>query len=183
MKELLIDLIDDLRKSNGGHILYHYDQLDCYIQNAVSYITTGIRCGGHVLLVENDRNYILINKELTNLLGKEELSRVHFMNNYDFYYSNGNFNPDTVFNFFIKHIQPYLDSSPLVFTWGQVEWGNVNEYIPLVEQYEKKLFKAVTEHGLISLCAYNNSSTPMELKNSLLRCHDVLITDREYKYL
>ncbi|MEK3853826.1 MEDS domain-containing protein [Cytobacillus sp. FSL H8-0458] len=183
MNELLIDLIDDLQKSNGGHILYHYDQMDCYIQNAVSYITAGIRGGGHVLLVENDRNYFLIDKELTNFFGEEELSRVHFMNNFDFYYSNGNFNPDTVFNFFLKHIQPYLDSSPKIFTWGLVEWGNVKDYIPLVEQYEKSLCKAVSEHGMISLCAYDNRSTPPELKENLMRCHDVLITDREYKYL
>ncbi|OMF54928.1 hypothetical protein BK139_18675 [Paenibacillus sp. FSL R5-0490] len=183
MNELLIDLIDDLQKSNRGHILYHYDQMDCYIQNAVSYITAGVRCGGHVLFVENDRNYFLIEKELTNLLGREELSRVHFTNNFDFYYSNGNFNPDTVFNFFIKHIQPYLDSSSKIFTWGLVEWGNVKDYIPLVEQYEKKLSNAISDHGLISLCAYDNRNTPPELKENLMRCHDVLITDREYKYL
>ncbi|MEH6987605.1 MEDS domain-containing protein [Cytobacillus firmus] len=183
MNELLIDLIDDLQKSNGGHILYHYDQMDCYILNAVSYITAGVRCGGHVLFVENDRNYLLIEKELTNLLGKEELSRVHFTNNFDFYYSNGNFNPDTVFNFFLKHIQPYLDSNTKIFTWGLVEWGNVKDYIPLVEQYEKNLCKAVSEHGMISLCAYDNRSTPPELKKNLMRCHDVLITDKEYKYL
>ncbi|WHY32470.1 MEDS domain-containing protein [Cytobacillus firmus] len=183
MNELLIDLIDDLQKSNGGHILYHYDQKDCYIQNAVSYITVGVRCGGHVLFVENDRNYFLIEKELTNLLGKEELSRVHFTNNFDFYYSNGNFNPDTVFNFFLKNIQPYLESDAKVFTWGLVEWGNVKDYIPLVEEYEKKVDKIISQQGMISLCDYDNRSTPPELKENLIRCHDVLITDREYKYL
>ncbi|MCM3093162.1 MULTISPECIES: MEDS domain-containing protein [unclassified Cytobacillus] len=183
MNELLTDLIEDMQKSNGGHILYHYDDMDCYIQNAVSYITAGIRCGGHVLFVDNDRHYFHIDKELTNLLGKEELSRVHFMNNYDFYYSNGNFNPDTVFSFFLKNIQPYLDRSHKIFTWGLVEWGNVKDYIPLVEQYEKNIDKAIAQQGLISLCAYDNCSTPLELKESLLRCHDVLITDKEYKYL
>ncbi|MGN7177488.1 MEDS domain-containing protein [Cytobacillus firmus] len=183
MNELLTDLLDDLQKSNGGHILYHYDQMDCYLQNAVSYITAGVRCGGHVLFVENDRNYFLIEKELTNMLGKEELNRVHFTNNFDFYYSNGNFNPGTVFNFFLKHIQPYLDSNTKIFTWGLVEWGNVKDYIPLVEQYEKNLSNAISDHGLISLCAYDNRNTPPELKENLMRCHDVLITDREYKYL
>jgi MEDS: MEthanogen/methylotroph, DcmR Sensory domain len=183
MNEWLIDLIGDLKSSNGGHILYQFDQIDCYLQNAVSYISTGAKSGGHVLFVENDRNFLHIDKEIRKLLNKEELKRVHFANNFDFYYSNGDFNPETVLNFFLKNIHPYLESGAKIFTWGLVEWGNVKDYIPLVEAYEKKIDKVISEQGLISLCAYDNSITPLELKNHLMRCHDVLITDKEYKYL
>jgi hypothetical protein len=51
---LLVDLIDDLKKTNGGHILYHYDQIDCYLRNAVTYIVAGVENGGHVMFVENE---------------------------------------------------------------------------------------------------------------------------------
>ncbi len=75
--------------------------------------------------MENDRNFLQIDNEIRKLLDNEELKRVHFANNFDFYYSNGDFNPETVFNFFLKNIQPYLESGAKIFTWGLVEWGNV----------------------------------------------------------
>ncbi|PWW28204.1 DcmR-like sensory protein [Cytobacillus oceanisediminis] len=183
MSELLVDLIDDLKKTNGGHILYHYDQIDCYLRNAVAYIVAGVENGGHVMFVENDRNLPHIMKELEKHLSKDEWARVHFANNFDFYYSNGNFNPETVINYFIKNAQPYLESGAALYTWGLVEWGNVKEYIPKIEEYEKKLDKMIPEKGIISLCAYDNKSTPDELKERLKRCHGVLVTDREYTYL
>ncbi|WP_026585420.1 MEDS domain-containing protein [Bacillus sp. J33] len=183
MNDLLTDLIDDLKKSNGGHILYNYDEVDCYLQNAISFILAGVRDKGQVLFVENDRNLLYIQENVAKLLSEEELARVHFANNFDFYYSNGDFNPETVFNYFTKNIQPHLESGAPVYTWGLVEWGNVKEYILKVEEYEKKLDKAINDNGIISLCAYDNNSTPDELKEKLMRCHGVLVTDREYKFL
>ncbi|GLB59600.1 MEDS domain-containing protein [Cytobacillus sp. NCCP-133] len=183
MNDILVDLIDDLKKSNGGHILYQYDQLDCYLQNATSFILAGVRNGGHVMYVENDRNLLHMKKKLGKHLSSAELARVHFVNNFDFYYSNGDFNPDTVINYFRKTLQPHLDSGKAIYTWGLVEWGNVEEYIPKVEEYEKKLDKFRADKGIISVCAYHNGNTPDDLKERLVRCHSVLVTDHEYKYL
>ncbi|WP_264737965.1 MEDS domain-containing protein [Cytobacillus firmus] len=61
--------------------------------------------------------------------------------------------------------------------------GKREDYIPLVEAYERKVDKVISEHALISLCAYDNSSTPLEIMNNLMLCYDVLITDKEYKFL
>ena len=45
MNEWLIAIIDDLKRADGGRILYPFDERDCYLQNAVSYISAGAKSG------------------------------------------------------------------------------------------------------------------------------------------
>ena len=45
MNEWLIAIINDLKRLDGGRILYSFDERDCYLQNAVSYISAGAKSG------------------------------------------------------------------------------------------------------------------------------------------
>ena len=45
MNEWLIAIIVDLKRSDGGRILYPFDERDCYLQNAVSYKSAGTKSG------------------------------------------------------------------------------------------------------------------------------------------
>lgn len=183
MRDLLVELIKDLKKTNGGHIFYPYKSIESYLQNAVSYIVTGVNNGDQVLFVENERNLHHINKELEKHLSKGQLDNVHFMNNFDFYFSNGDFHPETVFNYFSTHIEPFVEKDAAICTWGLIEWGDVKEYISKIEEYERKIDKVINENGIISVCAYDFSRTPEDLKEKLMKFHGIMITDDDYMYL
>lgn len=179
MTSLLVKVINDLKKKNGGHLLYLYTDDQRYLQNVVSYAVSITKNGDHILLVENDRNIRLINKELENKLTKEQRANVHFINNFDFYYSNGNFHPQTILQYVSQKMGPYIEDGSSMYTWGLIEWREDGEMTNKVEEYEKELDKFVNENGLISVCAYNANRTSPLLKKLLMDCHGVMMTDHE----
>ena len=62
-------------------------------------------------------------------------------------------------------------------TWGLVEWGDDKEILNQIEIYEKKVDRFVNEKGIISVCAYDQTRTPNGLKDMLIKCHSVMLTD------
>lgn len=179
MNEPIVEVIKDLKKVNRGHICYFYNSETNYINNVVSFIVTGIRNGDYILLVENDRNMLCINKKLQKELSKKELTYLHFINNYDFYYFNKNFHPKTIVNHFLKNTEPFLKEGASVCTWGLIEWGEDEEIHRCIEEYEKEVDKITDEKGIISVCAYDVGRTPDSLKALLMKCHGIMLTDDE----
>lgn len=183
MDNMVGEIVNQLKKANGGHIYYSFTNIDNYLENAVSYIVDGIGNDEHILLVENDRNIRLINRMLSTKLNKVQLQQVHFMNNFDFYFSNGDFHPHTVFQHFVRNVEPYLKGNVVVRTWGLIEWKCELAFMDQVEEYEKKLDSFLkTKENIISVCAYDANRTPECLREALMRCHDVLMSDDEFIY-
>lgn len=172
----MLDLIKKYQDTEG-HIFYQFENADNYLTNVVTFITTGVKSGSNIILIENDRNTIRINKRLKRELNHEEIANVHFVNNFDFYFKNKCFDPQRVFAHYKQNILPYLENDVPLWTWGLVEWGDDHEIIRLIEDYEKKVDRFVNENGLISVCAYDVNRTPHRLKEMLFRCHSVMLTD------
>ena len=183
MDQLFQDLMLDIKKKNGGHILYHYKDEQIYIDNTVSFIIKAIKSGNHVLLLENERNFNIIETVLKQRLTDTEYKKLHYINNFDFYCYNGNFHPETVCNYFIKNIEPYLEGKYNLCTWGLVEWRDDEKIIESIFQYEKSIDPYITQHGIFSVCAYDANRTNDKMINLLLKCHDYLLTDEEIKHL
>ncbi|WP_157827681.1 MEDS domain-containing protein [Niallia nealsonii] len=173
---LLLNLLNKY-KDTEGHIFYQFKNIDNYLQNVVTFITTGVKSGSHIILIENDRNFVRINKILKRELSQGEIAKIHFINNYDFYFKNRGFEPQRIFAHYKQNILPQLENNVPVWTWGLVEWGDNNEIIQQIEEYEKKVDRFVNEKGLISVCAYDVNRTPHSLKEILIRCHSVMLTD------
>ena len=64
MNENQEELREGLQRNKTGHIFYFSQELDKYVENAISYIVFGIEQGDYVLVVENTRIYPMIRKEL-----------------------------------------------------------------------------------------------------------------------
>ncbi|OIK10697.1 hypothetical protein BIV59_13825 [Bacillus sp. MUM 13] len=169
--------------TKGGHIFYLYDNVESYLCNAVSFIVTAAKNGDHVIFIENDRNLLHINKVLHKKLSHDEMAKVHIMNNFDFYYSHGNFHPHTVLNYFLTSIAPHHEAGASIYTWSQIEWGNDQEIHNEIEKYGRDLNKYIPNKGVISVCAYDAKRTPESLKKLLMECHGVLLTDEEFRFL
>lgn len=183
MDNFLAELVDDLKKSNQGHIFYHFNEMEKYLENALSFIVSVVKNDSHVLLVENDRNIIYLRENLKKRLSDEQFEKVHFINNFDFYYSNGDFHAQTIFNYFKSTIEPLLDSKVSVCTWGLIEWSDEDDITNNIERYENDLDNFIQERGLISVCAYDAKRTPKRLKDILIRCHEIMLKDDEVIYL
>ncbi|WP_052948642.1 MEDS domain-containing protein [Mesobacillus campisalis] len=160
-----------------AHIFYHFNDNDLYLNNVMTFISIGIKKGYHILVIENERNIIHINSRLMKEFSEEECSKVHIINNFDFYYANNSFDPKVIYDHFIKSIAPFLDDHSMVWTWGLVEWGEESEIIPKIKEYEQNLDKFIKGKDIISVCAYDVQRTPEQLKDILMTCHCAMLTD------
>lgn len=177
MDKNLAELMMDLGKTNEAHIFYHFHDNDKYLQNALNFMMTAMSQGFHVMLVDNDRNFIHLKSLLKKQLKEEEFEKIHFINNFDFYYSNGDFHAQTIFDYFKASIQPYLESNVPLCTWGLVEWSDSKDITDSVEEYEKNLDLHIKDKGIISVCAYDAKRTTKRLQQILMKCHEVMLTD------
>ncbi|PLR69219.1 MEDS domain-containing protein [Bacillus sp. UMB0893] len=177
MERKILQLTKELQQSTGGHIFYYFNDLDRYIENTVSYIRSGIDQKDRVIVIENERVYSLIYKKLVLHLTEDELTKVHYVNNFDFYCLNGDFHASTILSYFSLILEPYIIEITPIRTWAHVEWGNVAEITEVIGEFEKQANRAVSSMGLISVCAYNADRVPASLKASLKRSHGFLMTD------
>ncbi|MCM3789975.1 MEDS domain-containing protein [Domibacillus indicus] len=162
-----------------GHIFYTFQDLDKYIDNVVEYTVSGIKQGSHILLIENTKLLPAIQQKLKAVLNKEQLSNVHFKNNFDFYFSKGTFNPVIVFNHCVQFLESYIDNNISIRTWGHIEWGSMQDAQREIVQYENNRNELITLKNLTSVCAYNADRMPEEFKKALLLCHGFFMTDDE----
>ena len=175
MDNKIIKAIKGLNEGDCKHICYIYNDCGGYLENLVSFIMTAINDGDHVLLVENDRNILTINKRLQNELSRNQLDNVHYMNNFNFYFSNETFHPQTVTMHFLNYIQPFIENNVSFRTWGHIEWGDDKDIERDIEKYEREVDKLTKDKGIISVCAYPAVKTSDSLRKRLENCHEVVL--------
>ncbi len=173
------EMSEVLLREETGHILYCSQELDKYIENAVSYIVFGIKQGDYVLFVENTRIYPRVRKELENQLTEDELEQLLFINNFDFYWRNSSFHPSTILKHFDEATGHLLENGQAVRTWGHIEWGAQEDIEREIVEYETKLDTIVPEKNAISVCAYDASKLTDELRMKLMAVHGIYMTDEE----
>jgi hypothetical protein len=166
-----------LQEAHGGHILYFSNNKSLYLENAVSFVGSGVKQGDHVMVIENERVCLQLFQKLSKLLTKDQLEMVHSINNFDFYFSKGDFHPQTIVEYFEVILKPYLKGHHSIRTWAHVEWGNIEEISCKIEAFEFMANNHVPKLELISVCAYDAEVIPDKLKAALLRSHDYLMSD------
>lgn len=168
----------EMNQSDGGHILYCFDELQTYIQNEAMFIISGVKQGSHILVLENDRIFPFVYKTLQLHLNEVQLEKVHHINNFDFYCFEGDFYPSTMVDYFLRNIEVYLDSDVPLQTWGHVEWGESDPTVlESICEYEKSVDQVIAKKCLISVCAYDECRLSATLKSTLMKHHGVFMTD------
>lgn len=168
-----------MQREETGHIFYCSHELDKYIENAVSYIVFGIKHGDYVLFVENTRIYPLIHKKVESQLSAEEMNRLLFVNNFDFYWRNGTFHPSIILKHFNEATGHLFENGQAVRTWGHIEWGAQDDIEREIIEYEKTLDAVVPLKNAISVCAYDASRLTESLKKQLMTIHGFYMTDEK----
>lgn len=178
MNGSLMSVVNEWKNERGSHICYIFNTKK-YIETVVSFIISGIKNENLVLLVENERNILLIKKEIKKQLSKAQLVNVHFINNFDFYWYKGDFHPQTISLYFSQIIDPLLTTGKFVRTWAHVEWDDEKEVNDKIEEFEKLADSLVNKKKILSVCAYDASKTPDRWERILIKCHNVTVTDEE----
>lgn len=162
---------------SGVHVLYISQEIEQYVDNAVSYIVSGIEQGDQIFFVENDRLYPMILKKAEKVLTKEQLGNIHFVNNFKFYWQNGDFHPPTILAHFSSIVDPFIEKGISFRTWGHIEWRDEEEFINKLKEFEKKIDERMPETKAISVCAYNEQRLTNPIREMLMECHGFLMTD------
>lgn len=174
LKSKMNQLFEDQK---NVHVLYSYNEMDNYIKQVLSYIQDGIMAGDYVILVENDRIYPIIHKELSTRLTKEQMKLLHFVNNFDFYCSSGSYHPPAIEEYFNKTVQPYVENKISFRSWAHVEWATLEEPLHIIEEFERTVDKAVNLLSFPLICAYKGERMPEYLKTILLETHPYVLED------
>lgn len=174
LKSKMNQLFEDQR---NVHVLYPYNEMENYIKQVLSYIQDGIMAGDYVILVENDRIYPIIHKELSTRLTKDQMELLHFVNNFDFYCSSGSYHPPAIEEYFNKTVQPYVENKISFRSWAHVEWATLEEPLHIIEEFERTVDKAVNLLSFPLICAYKGERMPEYLKTILLETHPYVLED------
>lgn len=174
LKSKMNQLFEDQK---NVHVLYSYNEMENYIKQVLNYIQDGIMAGDYVILVENDRIYPIIHKELSTRLTKEQMKLLHFVNNFDFYCSSGSYHPPAIEEYFNKTVQPYVENKISFQSWAHVEWATLEEPLHIIEEFERTVDKAVNLLSFPLICAYKGDRMPEYLKTILLETHPYVLED------
>ncbi|MGE7590931.1 MEDS domain-containing protein [Peribacillus sp. NPDC101480] len=176
MKSKMNKLFEDQKNI---HVLYSYNEMEHYLNQVLSYIQDGIMAGDYVILVENDRIYPIIQKELSTRLTEDQMEFLHFVNNFDFYCSSGSYHPPAIEEYFNKMVQPYVENKISFRSWAHVEWATLEEPLHIIEEFERTVDEAVNLLSFPLICAYKGDRMPDYLKTILLETHPYVLKDDE----
>ncbi|SDO10028.1 MEDS: MEthanogen/methylotroph, DcmR Sensory domain [Psychrobacillus sp. OK028] len=177
MKSKLTQLLE---RQKNVHVLYSYYELENYLEQVVSFIEDGIQAGEYTILVENDRLYLLIQKELSNRLTKDQMKFLHFVNSLSFYYSSGSYHPPAIATYFTNMVQPYVEKKITFRSWAHVEWSSMEEPLHLIKDFEKIVDEAVNQIEFPLICAYSGERMPDYLKTILLETHPYVLLEDDF---
>ncbi|WP_413375906.1 ATP-binding protein [Alkalihalobacillus sp. 1P02AB] len=166
--------------NKGGHILYMFNEMDKYIENAVSFIEEGIEEGSIVFIKESDEVMDLIKAQLAaKEFTEKECNLIIYLNNREFYLDGKWFNYTRAGQSLISLVQPYLDQGYYIRTWGHIPFPD-KDFVETLINYECNCDEFISEQKIISVCLFNGLFTPAYVQNELLKTHTHLLLDNDY---
>ncbi|WP_153732096.1 MEDS domain-containing protein [Sporosarcina obsidiansis] len=166
-------------RQRNTHVLYSYENLNKYVDQAVTYIEDGVKAGEYTIIIENERIYPLIQKELSKRITKEQMPFVHFVNNFHFYYSSGSYHPPAIVNYFEQTVQRYVENKLSFRSWAHVEWATMKGPLHIIKELEIIIDEAVNELSFPLICAYAKERMPDYLLTLLLETHPLVLINDE----
>ncbi|MFH5187311.1 MEDS domain-containing protein [Paenibacillus sp. TAB 01] len=68
-----IPLTEHMHVTNGTHILYFYETMEAYLDNAISFMLTGFQQGQHIIYVDSRERYEIVKQRLRAQVSEREL--------------------------------------------------------------------------------------------------------------
>ncbi len=180
MRPITTHTILNLENLKEGHIFYRFKDKDAYINNLISFIAVGLVNGDNILIIESMKNLPKIKKEVTQKFSKEQQTSIRMVNNFDYYFSGGDFNTATILKHFEKDLTLIKKVNRSVRTWAHVEWASDNPDAEQLRDYEGIADDFVVRERMISVCAYSCNSLSPILHSALEQVHKYVMTDDDF---
>lgn len=168
------------KNQRSVHVLYSYNEIEKYIEQAVDYIEDGVIAGDYVIFIENEPLFRLIQKELKSRLTEDQMKFVHSVNNFDFYYSSGSYHPPAILEYFNEMVQPYIENAIPFRSWAHVEWATMKDPLHIIEDFERIVDEAVNSLSFPLICAYEGAKMPDHLIKILMETHPYILKDDKF---
>ncbi|MGG3449836.1 ATP-binding protein [Domibacillus aminovorans] len=176
-----VALTKNMELMSGSHLLYIYSDQEKYIENAVSFLTTGLELGHGVVVIEHPLTYEAFKSSLTvKGFSQEQLDTIIFANNEEFYDIHKSFDIPAIVQTFSALIEPYLDQDIPVRTWAKVRWGENQCCLQeLLSSFEKRADQLIEPLRLFSVCVYNGGELSADIHIEMMKSHPYMMTDTE----
>lgn len=162
-----------------SHILYIYNEIDKYVDNAVSFILEGLVKNEAILFIETEELIERIKRGL--LLNGLEIGRfknVIFTDSIQAYLTGGQLNVKSDEGL-IHLLLPFLKEGYTIRTWGRLPLPEYDSTLEKLRIYESKADYYNSRRKAISVCAYNGLIIPAYIQNELLKTHTHFMTDND----
>jgi two-component sensor histidine kinase len=169
----LLPLTKAMQLDQGSHVLYFYDSVEDYIENASSYILNGINLGQHIVFIDS---FELFDKILAHL-GPIDITNVHYVNSYEFYEMYHDFHFERVLTNLKNVVNPFVENQQMVRIWGHVDFIEQDNLLSKLHTYECSCDITVSELGYTTVCAYNSQSVPSNILIEMMKSHEYMMTD------
>lgn len=180
MRPITTYTIRNLENLKEGHIYYRFKERDVYINNLLSFIDTGIKNGDNILVIESMKNISKINQEIQHRFNEEQQASIRLVNNFDYYFSGGDFNTKTILGHFAKDLTILKKDNRAIRTWAHVEWASDEPDAEQLKEYEASSDDFVVRERMISVCAYSCNSLSPTLHSALEQVHKYVMTDDSF---
>jgi two-component sensor histidine kinase len=169
----LLPLTSTLKIEPASHVLYFYDSIEGYIETASSYILTGMNLGQHIVFIDSVARF----QKIVEHLGNIDMTKVHYVNNFDFYEMYQDFHFERVLSNLKDVINPFVEKDQTVRIWGHVDWVEQKDIVSKLHIYECNCDITVSELGYTTVCAYNSKVVPSNILIEMMKSHEYLMTD------
>jgi PAS domain S-box-containing protein len=176
-----IALTNNIEINNGAHIMYTFSNPEKYLENAISFISTGLLLGNGVVFIDEKPTFDIVLQHLTEKgVDEEKLDKIIFFDNVEFYASNEIFSINRVVNTFSKLIHPYISEGIPLRTWAKVKW--LKDQCCLLDnlsEFELEADSFVNQVKSFSICAYDGSELSANQQLEIMKSHPYMMTDLE----
>lgn len=175
-----VAVTNSIELMSGAHIIYLYKNKEPYLNNALSFISTGLDMQHAVVFIDTNDNIQVILKRLKDKGYKqEELENLVFLDAKEYYTTHKIFNATTVYNTFLNAVEPFLKKGLPVRIWGNVLWTGQHDMLEALALYEHRADSVITDPECFTICAYNANKLPANFLLELMKCHPYMMTDTD----
>ena len=171
-------ILKELHTVQKGHVYYQFQDENTYMQHLISFIQTGINNNNRILVIENMRNLPKIKEKVERMFTEEQLAYIRFVNNFQYYLANGDFNTQSILSNFKNDLSVLNHTS--IRSWANVEWASSRPDSELLKEFEAEADEFINEEKLLSVCAYSSTRLNPDLNNVLLKVHEYFMTDDSF---
>lgn len=182
-QNIKVNRIEQVRFSNGRHIVYTYKDDQKYLKNMMDFIIEGIEENQLIIYIDSpDRFEILMEELVARGFSETQLNSIIFNDSTQFYSTQDSFNNEKVQKNFADLVKPHLKKDKETRIWASVVWS---------DQDQETLKKQVSSHeyrcdcfvsgqsNVLVVCAYEALKLPTSFMNIILQTHKFHMTDTD----